>query len=69
MTTMILMELNIPNKQELQSDMMARLFWFRDMSDFYRRARDFGEYNEYEVKAFEIEKHKFLTSNNLESLY
>ncbi len=63
------MEQIIQNNQTAQVEMMERLFWFRDMSDFYRRARDFGDYNEYEVQAFELEKNKFLESHKLDSLY
>lgn len=63
------MKNNIENIYSSQADVIARLFWFRDMSDFYRRARDFGHCNEYEVKAFEEDKAQFLKSNNLDSVY
>ncbi len=52
-----------------QDEIIKRLFRYRDMNDFYRRAKDYGESNEFEIQAFEIEKNHFLKLHDLEGVY
>ena len=52
-----------------QNEILRRLVWFRNMSEFYRRSMDYAEFSEHEINAFEIEKNAFLKSHNLENIY
>ena len=52
-----------------QNEILRRLVWFRNMSEFYRRSMDYAEFGEHEINTFEIEKDTFLKSHNLENIY
>jgi hypothetical protein len=52
-----------------QQAILKQLAWFRDMSEFYRRALDYGDCDENEINAFETEKNTFLWSHSLEDSY
>ncbi len=52
-----------------QNEILNRLVWFRNMSEFYRRSMDYAEFSEHEINAFETEKNDFLKSHKLENVY